>query len=451
MIHRQFIRLSVSKRRASGLLLLLSAFAGLCAETNRPLAAAPKPLEYMIVVTGEELLRGVYPDAHTAFITRTLHLLGGHCLGSMTVDDRSEDIQEALRFASRKAPLIIVTGGLGPTLNDVTRGALGDFSGIRLEENAGALAELERRFKQPRDQLRANLRRQALVPVRGSFLKNPNGTAVGLVFEMDATVIVALPGPPRELQPMVNDELVPYLRRKFGVHPPGSMLTLRFVGIGQSQIDQTLRQRVSMPPEVVESSLFEGSRVDFMFALPGAGPEDLAKLKQIEASIRQHLGEYIYANDGSSLEEVVVGLLKARGDSLVLVEAGSGGHIAGSLDGVKGISDFLKAAWVAPTDEQVRQMLAIPAEKWSGWTRGEERLKGLGNAAREKARSRWALVVSEVDWEAAGRGSVWMGLGWPGERWDAQRLPVQGTGETAHASLTTQILERVRRQLVQVK
>src|SRR5512136_840452 len=95
----------------------------------------PPPLEYRIVVTGEELLRGVYPDAHTCFITRTLHLLGAHCLGAMTVDDREQDIRQALEFATRKAALVIVTGGLGPTVNDVTRGAISSFTGIALAEH----------------------------------------------------------------------------------------------------------------------------------------------------------------------------------------------------------------------------------------------------------------------------------------------------------------------------
>ena len=406
---------------------------------------APGPLNYMIVVTGEELLRGVYPDAHTCFITRTLHLLGGHCLGALTVDDRPEDIQQALGFATGKVRLVIVTGGLGPTVNDVTRGAVAGFTGIQLDENAEALAELERRFKQPRDQLRANLRRQTRVPVQGTFLKNPYGTAVGLVFEKDDLVIVSLPGPPRELQPMVNNELVPYLRRKYGVRSPGSSLTLRFVGIGQSQIDQVLAERVPLLPDVLVSSLFEGSRVDFIFALPGQGPSELARLKEVESRIRAQLGDYIYASDGSSLEEAVARVFQTRGGRLALVEAGSGGHLAASLDGVKEIGRLLAAAWAAPSDEHLRQVLAIPAGDWSGWKPGLERVRGLGQAACKLAQSRWAVVVSEPGQDASGSSFVWLGWGSAEGGWEAQKIAVSGSGETAHASLTTQILDRLRR------
>jgi nicotinamide-nucleotide amidase len=433
------------------LILLLGStpvLAGLAAETEHVPAATTPALEYMIVVTGEELLRGVYADAHTAFISRTLHLLGGHCLGSMIVDDRSEDIQEALRLATSKARLVIVTGGLGPTMNDVSRGALSASTGIALQESPAILEDMARRFKQSPDQLRPTLRRQAAVPVRGRYLKNPNGTAVGLVFEMATNVVVALPGPPRELQPMVQTELVPYLHERFGVRSPGSMLTLRFVGLGQSQIDQTLREHVPMPPELLVSSLFEGGRVDFTFALPGHGAEDQARLKAIESALRARLGDYLYANDSSTLEDQVVRLLSRGGGSLALVECGSGGHLAASLDGVKGIENVLAAAWAAPTDEQVRRIMGIPEEKWSVWRAGAERVKGVGLAAGALAHSQWAVVVSEITHETAGTAFVWLGVGWPNGRWEVQQVPVQAGGETAHATLTTQILERVRRFLL---
>ena len=446
----QGLFLGEARRKFPALLgwFLLFAGAGLGAEPARaPSASETNALDYMIVVTGEELLRGAYPDAHTCFLTRALHMLGCHCVGSLTVDDRAEDIREAVRFATNKVRLVIVTGGLGPTVNDVTRGALAEFTGIRLAEHPEALAELERRFKQPRDQLRANLRRQTLVPTRGTYLKNANGTAVGLVFEPDGAVVVALPGPPRELQPMVNNELVPYLRRKFGVRGTGTSLTVRFVGVGQSQIDQAIHDHVPLAPDVVVGSLFEGSRVDFIFALPGHAAEDLARLKEIEAKLREHLGEYFYADDGSSLEELVVKSLRARGQSLVLVEVGSGGHLAASVDGVKEIDQVLHAAYMAPTEDRMRPMLEIPTDAWAAGKAGPERIKTLGAAAQKLTGSTFAIVVGQVAREEDGKAFVWVAFGSAPDRWETQRVPVQGTGEMAHANLVTQILDRLRRHL----
>jgi len=176
------------------------------------------------------------------------------------------------------------------------------------------------------------------------------------VFEWEGKVIIALPGPPRELQPMVRDELTPYLQKRFGVRSPGSSITLRFVGIGQSLIDQTMSRSVPLPPDVVVGSQFEAGRVDFTFMLPGKGPEEEARLKELAAKLHDHLGEYIYADDGSSLEEQVVRMLLARGAELKLVEIGTGGRLAASL-----------AGWLRPTVALVAfgiQYAGLLAERW---------------------------------------------------------------------------------------
>jgi nicotinamide-nucleotide amidase len=428
------------------LLWLLSFAATVAGTSGLPFAPRP-PLDYMLVVTGEELLRGAFPDAHTAFITRTLHLLGGHCVGSMIVDDKAEDIVHAVRLGSQKAKLVIVTGGLGPTVNDVTRGAVAEVTGIDLAEHPGALAELERRFQQSRDQLRPNLRRQTLVPVRGTYLKNPEGTAVGLVFEPEGAVIVALPGPPRELRPMVTNELVPYLREKFGLRAPGSSLTLRFVGLGQSLIDQTIRDHVPIPQDAVVGSMFEGSRVDFVFALPGDSAADRARLRRIETDLRRQLGDSIYASDGTTLEGEVVKALRARAGSLVLVEIGSGGHLAASLNGAPGIEQLLKTAFVAPTEGRMIGTLDIGEKDWISWKPGAERTRALARAAQKRTRSQFVVAIGERGSDDAGKGSVWMAFGSSPDELEAEQVEVQGSGETAHANLVTQVLDRLRRRL----
>jgi nicotinamide-nucleotide amidase len=406
-----------------------------------------RPLDYAIIVTGEELLRGVYPDAHTSFLTRTLHLLGLHCVSSMTVDDRPEDLKEALRCAQRKARLIVVTGGLGPTVNDITRPTLAEFTGIALREDGDVLAAMERRFQRPREQLQPTLRRQALVPSRGTSLPNPNGTAVGLVFEMDESVIVALPGPPRELQPMVTNAVVPYLRRKFGVRPPGARLTLRFVGLGQSAIDQVLRERVAIPPEVVVSSLFEGGRVDFLFALPGDTDADRAKLAKINEAVRAQLGDSLYADDESSLEEKVAALLRARSGALVLVEVATSGDLARTFGTTGGADRFLAGGYDAPNEDRLRRLLGVPDETWAGWKTGEDRARGLGEAAMKMSGSSWALAVGGVETGDPDSRRVWVAFGGAGGVWTTGRVPLRGSAEIARASLTTGVLEWLWRRL----
>jgi nicotinamide-nucleotide amidase len=406
--------------------------------------AASPPVRYMIVITGDELLAGAYPDGHTFFLTRTLRPLGLQCVGSMFVDDNPADVKEALRFATGKATLIIVTGGLGPTDNDITREALRDFTGIALREHPDVLAAMAKRFNTPIGELRANLRRQTQVPVQGTYLKNANGTAAGLVFEMPDRVIVALPGPPRELQPMVRQELIPYLSRRFGTRPPGASLTLRFVGLGQSQIDQTLKEHVPLPPDIRTSSQFEGSRVDFTFSLPGDSAEDRARLQELKAKIMQYLGDNIYADDETtSLEDHVVKLLENRGQTLALAEVGSGGALAAALNGARNAPRVLAGAHVAPTYERLRHLLRIGQE-----APDTDPTPQFARAAAEEAATPWAIAVGEI---RKGDGGTFVAVAFrlPDGRVESRSLRVQGSDATARARLITDVLDQLRRRLRQ--
>ncbi len=413
-----------------------------------PPESGQEPVNYMIVVTGGELLSGAYADGHTCFLTRTLHPLGLNCVGSMTVGDKKAELKDALRFATGKASLVIVTGGLGPTDNDITRDALADFTGIALKEQPGVLQEMARRFRVSPDRLRPNLRRQAQAPIRGACLKNPNGTAVGLVFEPGNAVIVALPGPPRELQPMVRDRLVPYLSRRFGTRLPGCSLTLRFVGLGQSRIDQTLKDHVPLPPGVTLSSQFEGGRVDFTFSLPNDTPQDRAQLQHLKQEILKHLGDHVYADDDTSLEQCVVKLLETRGATLALAEAGSGGALAAGLTAADGSDRVLAGAYVASTEEKLRRLLRVPDDKWAGCTSDPKKVNLLASAAAERTGNSWTVVVGEPRLGAGGDRCVEVALKPPGSSTQCRHVPLRGRHESARTRLVTQLLDLLRQELL---
>jgi nicotinamide-nucleotide amidase len=401
-----------------------------------------------MIVTGSEVLEGAYPDAHTCFIARTLRPLGLRCVGSMTVDDRPADLKAALRWAQAKAKLVIVTGGLGPTENDITRETLADFTGIALGEQPDVLRQMEQRFKTPRGQLRPNLRKQTQTPTRGTYLKNMSGTAVGLVFEAAEAVIVALPGPPRELQPMVRAELVPYLRQRFGARAPGCSLLLRFVGVGQSQISHTLDENRLLPPEIDVSSTFEGMRVDYSFALPEDTPANRAKLADLKRQVLKHLGDHIYADDETTLDEHVARLLAARGETLALAEVGSGGSLAAGLNGAENAARVLTGAHIAPTEERLRRLLHIPDEPWRNSKSSAERTRLLAaSVASDAGGSSWAVAVGEVQGEAAGNRSVEVAFRLPDGRTEARRITLRGTGDQARTYLITELLDQLRRRL----
>ena len=402
---------------------------------------------YMIIVTGGELLAGAYQDGHTYFLTRTLRPLGLSCVGSMCVGDNQADLKEALRFATGRAALVIVTGGLGPTANDITREVLSDFTGIALKEHPDVLQQLARRFSVPPADLRANLRRQTEVPIRGTYFKNPNGTAVGLVFEMPDAVIVALPGPPGELQHMVRDELVPYLSRRFGTRLPGCSLMLRFVGLGQSQIDQTLKDRVPLSPDVTVSSQFQGSRVDFTFSLPDDTPGDRARLQDLKQKITEYLGDYIYADSDTSLEEHVVKLLEARKATLALAEVGSAGSLTAALSGAEDAHQVLAGAYAAPTVEKLRRLLGVPDDRWAGSTSRSQKVEQLAKAAAEATASQWAITVGQAWQDESGAGYVDVAFRLPDGRVESRQVRLRDAGELGRFRLSTELLDQLRRRL----
>jgi len=439
--------LQVKMGRAWLSLVLLIGLTRPLAGCASPAESAPQPTGYMLIVTGGELLSGAYQDSHTYFLTRTLRPLGLRCVGSMCVDDKQADLKEALRFATGKVGLIIVTGGLGPTDNDITREALSDFTQIALKEHPDVLGELARRFHVSPDQLRPNLRRQTQVPTRGRYLPNPNGTAVGLVFEPNDAVIVALPGPPRELQAMVRDELVPYLSRRFGTRLPGCSLTLRFVGLGQSQIDQTLKDHMLIAPDITVSSQFQGSRVDFTFSLPDDTPQDQARLGELKQKIIKYLGEYVYADDETSLEQHVVKLLQARGATLSLAEAGSGGSITAALSSVDTTRQVLAGAYVAPTTEKLRRLLRVPDDLWTASTTRGQRIEQIATAAADATASQWAIAVGQAWQDESSTTYVEVAFKLPDGRLESQQVRVRGAPPEARSELSTQLLDQLRRRL----
>ncbi|HID23861.1 MAG TPA: hypothetical protein EYP14_15885 [Planctomycetaceae bacterium] len=416
-----------------------------------------EPVDYAVVVTGEELLTGVYADSHTFFLTRTLRPFGFRCVGSLSVADKRSEIHRALRFFADRTRLIVVTGGLGPTDTDITREVLSEFTGMALKESPEVLRHLERRFGTPRDQLRRNVRRQARVPVEGTFLKNRTGTAVGLVFPSEPTV-VALPGPPRELRPMVLHELMPYLARRFGARPPGCSIRLRFVNIGQSRITQVLHQKVKLDPDVLQTSQFRAGRVDFTFSLPEDTPAARERLARLKGRIRRYLGDYIYADDDTTLEARVLELLRQRRQTLGLAECATGGLLSAALSAAPG-SRNLAGAVAAPSERRLWALLgaagSVPvgslAEPNESAPRPGtvERYRRLARLAAQATSSDWTVAVGAPLRDEQTTAAVAVAIRKP----DGSVLVFWSSfveDEEGRARLVTRILDRLRRELLAV-
>ncbi len=411
-------------------------------------ATCEEATRYMVVVTGSELLEGAFPDGHTHFLTRTLRPLGLRCVGSMTVGDGQADIHGALAHAAKRAEVVIVTGGLGPTDNDVTCEAISEFTGIGVEEHPDVLASMAQRFRTPVERLRANLRRQARVPVGGVYLENSNGSAVGLVFETATGVMVALPGPPRELQSMVLDQLIPYLSRRFGTRLPGSSLTVRFVGLGQSSIDERMKEHVVLPKDAVIASQFDGGRVDFTFSLSEESGENRRLLEDLKQRIQEQFPENIYATEAvTSLEDVVVGLLKKRSERLAVAEMASGGSLEAALSGAKDARQVLAGAYIAADYESMCRLARVPESVQVAASTEPQRVEQLAGLLSDSTSRQWAVVVGQRVGGDGDSANTNVAIRSPDGETVIQRLAVRGNDVRSRARLITRIVDDLRKQL----
>ena len=436
------MQFSVSRWMLSFGLAVIFLPAEICAQIPR---ASDSETEYIVVVTGRELLEGAYADAHTQFLARTLLPLGGRCVGSVTVTDDEPEMLRALEYASRRSRIVIVTGGLGPTGDDITRQTLAKYTGIPLQESSQVIQEYRRRYG---DRVfRPSLRRQAQVPSRGVFLKNRVGSAVGLVFDDGQRVVVALPGPPRELRPMVREQLIPYLARRFGIQSAVESVTLRFVGIGESSIQSVIDKHVNLPSEVRVASTFEAGRVDLTFyghsGLPGIR-ETLAALRD---RMLEQLGQHVYSVDGSTLEETILRLLADRKATLAVAEVATGGGLSSRLTGTPSAAAVLFGSYVAATNAGMNALLVSEGSETSGQAlEGKEAILDLARKAAGDQRDRWVLLVSQREEGDANRVTLCAGT-------RAQGFGVEPvgfrTGRSGRERLITRALDFLRRRLAQ--
>ncbi len=422
----------------NGCILILQMFfsVGLMAQTD---AVKINPTNYFIVVTGGELLEGVYPDSHTSFIARSLLKLGLRCVGSIIVDDNRNDIISALSYATNKTSLIIVTGGLGPTANDITRETLSEFTKIELRENQQLIEQIERRFNVKRENLKQNLIKQTLTPVKGGYLKSSSGTAAGIVFDMDRCQIIALPGPPSELQQMVNEELLPFLQNKYGIHPLNNSITVKFVGIGQSQIDDTLRNKIKIDSDIIMTSIFDGSRVDFTFSLPGNNQQDKIRLQQVAQKLKEHFGDAIYSTNGESFESVVASHLS--GYKLRFADACGACYKIYTSDVFKELVD---GCYAAPDFERLKLLIGIPVEDWNGLKSPKDKTDYIATHLSKNAKNILAISVGEPMKSNNGY-TVWIAIK-SADFNENFSLNLRDLSERNLSSITTQILDHLRRQ-----
>lgn len=308
-----------------------------------------------ILAIGTELTEGRVVDTNSAYLATHLTELDIPVMEVLHVPDDMESMQKALRDLSSRFDLLIVTGGLGPTVDDFTREALAEVLGVSMARNddaAEAISEKVRAFGVP--VLPSHLK-QADVPEGARMLTNPVGTAPGIEVTLGRARTFVFPGVPRELYAMAEAHLFPVLnptRRQ--------TRTFKFVGIGESSVDEGLQEILAHGKYDISLCARISEVVLRLQVKPG---EDTAPLlREAEQKIQSKFRDSLYAIEDRSLEEVLVTLLKARGLSLAFAESCTGGLVSGTLTHVPGSSEVLKGSVVTYTEESKIRLLEISPE-----------------------------------------------------------------------------------------
>ena len=318
-----------------------------------------------IVVTGTEVLTGRISDRNGPWLSEQLAELGVDVAHILVVGDRPDDLEAALRFmATEGMDLIVTSGGLGPTADDLTAEVVGKFAGreMVLDEEVEAkieaiLRNFARSFKFDPEAVREANRKQAIVP-EGSIALDPVGTAPGLVVPVDERLVVVLPGPPRELQPMwpAATETEP-LRELLGQATPLHGYTLRMFGVPESEIAKSLREMdaegVALPEVEITTCLRRGEiEIDVRYRDQAA---DTAAA--VQAGLAERHRQHLFSLDGETVDSQVAGLL--AGHRLGLAESCSGGLLAARITDLPGASAYMAGSVVAYSNEAKAQLLGV--------------------------------------------------------------------------------------------
>jgi nicotinamide-nucleotide amidase len=404
----------------------------------------------IVINTGTELLLGDVLNSHLSFIARQILGLGLRIERQVTVPD-GEAIREAIE-ESRGAEIVFITGGLGPTTDDITREVTAQLFGLKLEHDPAILLAIQERAARRGFRLTDRVARQADVPEGATVLPNEHGSAPGLYLPADGVKrrphLFLLPGPPRELHPMFRDAVLPILR---GIVPGAAAMDrrmFRIAGMGESLVEEAVGAELLALPGLELGYCARPGEMDLR--LIGSA----AVLDQAERIVTAKLGAAIVSTDGGTLEEAVVKLLTARKQTLAIAESCTGGYLAHRITNVPGASVVLLAGSVTYSNEAKLAMLGVDSaliEKHGAVSK--QVAQAMAEGARARANSDFALATTGIAGPGGGTeekpvGTVFIALAAKDRAVSVQKRFFPDDRPTFKELTTQAALEMLRKRLL---
>jgi nicotinamide-nucleotide amidase len=348
-----------------------------------------------IVTIGTEMLLGDLVDTNTAWLSARLATLGVGVYRHTTVGDNRDRIADALKEAASRADLVITTGGLGPTSDDLTNECLAAVTGRGMVEYPEARAHVDEMFRRFGRKPTPSNYKQALFPDGTKLIPNSLGTAPGALLEADGTLFATLPGVPSEMRGMFEETLEPLIRAR----TDGSIVsrTLWFAGIGESALAEKVQDFLDASDPTVAPLAGQG-KVRLRITTRAATPEEAEeRIAPVEEEILSRLGDYYFGEDEETLESAVARLLEAQNATLALAESCTGGLLAKRLTDVPGSSAYFKEGLVTYSNESKERLLGVPHELLvEHGAVSEPVARAMAEGARELAGTDYGLSVTGV-------------------------------------------------------
>ena len=405
----------------------------------------------ILINTGTELLLGDVLNTHLSFIAREVFPIGLRIDRQVTVPD-GEAIRSAIEESLGAAEIIFITGGLGPTTDDITRDVTAELLGLKLEHDPKILRAIQERAAHRGFRLTDRVARQADVPQGATVLPNEHGSAPGLYLPANETKprphLFLLPGPPRELHPMFRNFVLPILRGVIPREASTDRRMFRIAGMGESLVEEAVGEQLLALPGLELGYCARLGEVDVRLV------GESSVLDQAERIVREKLGPAIFSTDGSNLESAVVKLLTERKQTLAVAESCTGGYIAHRITNVPGASAIFLGGCVTYSNEAKTAMLGVdPALISSDGAVSKKVAQAMAEGARERTKSDFALATTGIAGPSGGSeekpvGTVFIALAAQDRPVSVQKRFFPDDRPTFKELTAQAALEMLRRRLV---
>jgi len=410
------------------------------------------PKKFMLITLGEELLLGLTRNGHLTYIGDQLRQRGVTLHSNYTISDEGDDILDQFEFCWKRADVVITTGGLGPTIDDRTKEAVAKALGEELVFDEGVLDAIKERFDRLGKPMSDNNRKQAYRPESAEIIPNSRGTAPGLWLNKDGKILIMLPGPPNELEPMFANQVMPKLEALQYIEDQENYLQLRTIGVGESQLETDFQPLFDKYEGLQVAYCAHQGQVDFRISYPGT-ENQMDQLLEIAEICKKQLGEHFLSLGHHSVSEVISNMLKARSKTLALAESCTGGLMANTFTDIAGSSEFFLGGIVSYNNNAKQDLLDVPEEMIQQHTEvSQEVAIAMASGAAEKFESDYALSITGYAGPTGGTpenpvGTVFIGLHSPQGIW-AKRFQWKASRASIKTRALNAALDLLRRELI---